>query len=119
MTTESPYRVLAFALATGVLLSACSAPPTGGTAVYRRPGDEAMAATTAVAPPTVARPMPPPVASPTVVATPTVVAPPAPRVVAAPAPAPAPTTGTSDKGSRLARPTPIGQIAPEEAPPAR
>jgi hypothetical protein len=114
--TARPYRVPALALATGVLLCACSAPPTGGTAVYRRPGDEATAATTTTAPATVARPVAPTVVPPAVVP-PTVVAPPAPRVVAAPAPAP--TTGSSDKGSRLARPTPIGQIAPEEAPPAR
>ena len=41
---------------------------------------------------------------------------PAPQIVAVPVvPAPLP-GGTSDRGDRRARPTPIGQIAPEEAP---
>jgi hypothetical protein len=103
VATESPYRALP-ALLAATWLAACASPGRDRTAVYERPGGTTAPATPA-APATVTAPVP------------------APRVVAAPAPPPptpaAPGAGTSDKGSRLARPTPIGQIAPEEAPPAR
>jgi hypothetical protein len=42
---------------------------------------------------------------------------PAPPAVVVAAPPPAP-VHTSDRGDRLARPSPIGQLAPEEAPTA-
>ncbi|MBL9088150.1 MAG: hypothetical protein JNM10_13505 [Planctomycetia bacterium] len=34
-------------------------------------------------------------------------------------PPPPPGSRTSDRGDRLARPTPVGQLAPEDAPPTR
>lgn len=81
-------------LALALLLSSCQGSPTAAGRAARTTDREARG-----------DPVPPP----------TAVAPP---VDPLGIPPPPPGSRTSDRGDRLARPTPVGQLAPEDAPPA-
>lgn len=97
----------AAALALALLLAACRGSPTAAGRAARNANPELRG-----------DPAPPPTAIPSASA-------PAPIVVPTPVadplgvPPPPPGSRTSDRGDRLARPTPVGQLAPEDAPPAR
>ncbi|MFO0931161.1 MAG: hypothetical protein U1E39_00475 [Planctomycetota bacterium] len=89
------------ALALALLLSACRGSPTAAGRAARSANPELRG-----------DPTPPPTAAPPAVV---YTAPVDPLGV----PPPPPGSKTTDRGDRLARPTPVGQLAPEDAPPAR
>ena len=101
MVARIPFPGRASILGAALCLAACNGPGTAGAAgrKARTSSDEPVVAAPSAAPP----PIVPPVSAPASVAAP-------------PLAGPIPGAKTSDRGDRMARPAPIGQLAPEEAP---